>query len=213
MIKFQDVRRYFESPVVDCCNLLRVPYRPENTLDPRGDAASEFVVARLQFGEMSENVVGECPTLENIRGTFTVEYFGPKGRGPRRAQEVMHQIFCSLHDLKPVRSINGPSFTALDERPYYFASLSAAFRVTNIIQPYAPSNAVSCVYCAPCNLSPDWNCGDVTDDLGVSWCDYPADTPLPDPGTAEYDNADITPRSNFGMTCEQILDDLSEVVP
>ena len=123
-MNFQDIRRHFELPVTDCCNLKRVQYRAENTLEPIGDAKSEFVTARLQFGEMSENTVGDCPEPENIRGAFIVEYYGPKGQGPARAQEVMECFYCSLKATQGVINITGPSFTSLDNQPYFFASMS-----------------------------------------------------------------------------------------
>lgn len=125
-MKFQDIRRHFETPVIDCCNSFGIQYRPENTLDPTGDAASEYVLARLQFGRMSEEVVGDCAEPENIRGVFIVEYFGPKGIGPARAQEVMECIFCALAATQGVSNLVGPNFTSLDERPHFFASLSMA---------------------------------------------------------------------------------------
>ena len=120
----QVIRRYFEAPVVQACTDLGIQYRAENTLEPSGDAYSEYVLSRLQFGNMTEDIVGDCPQLENIRGSFIVEYFGPKGRGPARAQEVMELIFCEMLSLKGTQNINGPNFTALDDRPYFFAALS-----------------------------------------------------------------------------------------
>ena len=127
----QDIRRHFETPVVATCTALGVPYRSANTLEPNGDAYSEFVEARLQFGQMMEGIVGDCTSLENIRGSFIIEYYGPKGRGPARAQEVMELLFCEMLALKGVSTINGPNFTELDNRPYYFASLSMAIVVSN----------------------------------------------------------------------------------
>ena len=127
----QDIRRHFETPVVDVCESLGITYRPANTLEPNGDAYSEFIEARLQFGQMMENSVGDCVKLENIRGSFIIEYYGPKGRGPARAQEVMELLFCEMLTLKGVSTINGPNFTELDDRPYYFASLSMAIIVNS----------------------------------------------------------------------------------
>ena len=123
-MSLQDIRRHFETPVVDTCTALAIPYRPANTLEPNGDAYSEFVEARLQFGAMMEGIVGDCTSLENIRGAFIIEYFGPKGRGPARSQEVMECLFCEMLALKGTRDISGPSFTALDNTPYFFARMS-----------------------------------------------------------------------------------------
>ena len=44
-------------------------------------------------------------------GSFVIEYYGPKGRGPARSQEVMELLFCEMLALKGVTDINGPDFT------------------------------------------------------------------------------------------------------
>ena len=49
-MNLQDIRKYYEYPVIDCCNLSGVEYRAENTLEPGGDAIHKFCLARLQFG-------------------------------------------------------------------------------------------------------------------------------------------------------------------
>ena len=131
----QHIRRYYEQPVVDWCADNSVELRVDNMLEPGGDAASEFVVTRLNFGQMTEDSL--CGLLENIRGSFVVEFFGPKGRGPARAQEVMQELMCELMALteRPrardangvlgtLGPITGPLFTALDEKPYFFATMS-----------------------------------------------------------------------------------------
>ena len=131
----QHIRRYYEQPIVDWCADNGVELRVDNMLEPGGDAASEFVVTRLNFGEMTEPSM--CGLLENIRGSLVVEFFGPKGRGPARAQEVMQELMCELMALtaRPAaRDANGvlgtlgpivgPLFTALDEKPYFFATMS-----------------------------------------------------------------------------------------
>ena len=132
-MSIQAIRRYFETPVVDTCTALGITYRPANTLEPNGDAYSEFIEARLQFGQMMEANIGDCASLENIRGSFIIEYYGPKGRGPARAQEVMELLFCEMLALKGVSDINGPNFTELDDRPYYFARMSMAIIVNSKI--------------------------------------------------------------------------------
>ena len=37
-MNLQDIRKYYEYPVIDCCNLQGVEFRAENTLEPGGDA-------------------------------------------------------------------------------------------------------------------------------------------------------------------------------
>ena len=131
----QHIRYYYEKPVVDWCTDNTVELRVDNMLEPGGDAASEFVVSRFNFGQMTEPSL--CGLKQNVRGSFIVEFFCPKGNGPARAQEVMQALMCELMELtsRPkardangvlgtLGPITGPLFTALDERPYFFASMS-----------------------------------------------------------------------------------------
>ena len=82
-MNLQNIRKYYEYPVIDCCNLGGVEFRAENTLEPGGDAIHKFCLARLQFGEMAEQTVA-CGPFSNKRAVFIVEYYGPKGIGPSR---------------------------------------------------------------------------------------------------------------------------------
>ena len=43
----------------------------------------------------------------------------------------MEILFCEMLSLKGVTEIVGPSFTELDNRPYYFARMSMAIRAHN----------------------------------------------------------------------------------
>ena len=127
-MNLQDIRKYYEYPVIDCCNLSGVEYRAENTLEPGGDAIHKFCLARLQFGEMAEQTIA-CGPLSNKRGVFVVEYFGPKGIGPADAQDFMECVICKFHELQGITNINGPDFTALDDRPYFFATVSFGLQI------------------------------------------------------------------------------------
>lgn len=127
-MNFQNIRKYYESPVIDCCNLQGVEYRAENTLEPGGNATHKFCLARLQFGEMAEQTVG-CGPFSNKRAVFVVEYYGPKGIGPAEAQNFISDVMCRIGELKGIISVNGPDFTALDEAPYYFARVSFGLQI------------------------------------------------------------------------------------
>ena len=76
-MNLQDIRKYYEYPVIDCCNLQGVEFRAENTLEPGGDAIHKFCLARLQFGEMAEQAI-YCGPLSNKRAVFVVEYTARK---------------------------------------------------------------------------------------------------------------------------------------
>ena len=129
-MNIQDIRKYYEYPVIDCCNLARIEYRAENELEPGGDAYHKYVTARLQFGELSEPTVSaECGPLSNKRALFVVEYFGPKGIGPADAQDFMECVVCNFHELKGVTQINGPTFTTLYDRPYFMARVSFGLQI------------------------------------------------------------------------------------
>ena len=142
---YQAIRRYYEEPVEAVAAALSIPMRYANQLESGGDAYTEYITARLQFGNMVQSTI--CGPMEMIRGSFIVEYFGPKGIGAGRAQEVFERVgfaLCQQVETRPhdivtgpptallkysvmgdILELNGPRFAALDDRPYYFGSLSA----------------------------------------------------------------------------------------
>ena len=132
----QNIRHYYEQPIVDWCATNGVELRADNMIEPNSDAAAEFLVTRFNFGQFTEQTL--CGAIENVRGSLIVEFFSPKGTGPARAQTVMLGIMSELIGLtdRPVARdsngvlgtlgpVTGPSFTALDDRPYFFATMSA----------------------------------------------------------------------------------------
>ena len=132
----QNIRHYYEQPIVDWCATNGVELRADNMIEPNSDAAAEFLVTRFNFGQFTEQTL--CGAIENVRGSLIVEFFSPKGTGPARAQTVMLGIMSELIGLteRPVGRdsngvlgtlgpVTGPSFTALDDRPYFFATMSA----------------------------------------------------------------------------------------
>ena len=131
----QHIRHYYEQPIVDWCAANSVELRADNMIEPNSDAAGEFLVTRLNFGQFTEGTL--CGAIENVRGALVVEFFSPKGVGPARAQTVMLSIMRELLALttRPacpdangvlgtLGPITGPSFTALSDRPYFFATMS-----------------------------------------------------------------------------------------
>ena len=140
-MNLQEIRKYYEYPVIDCCNLQRVEFRAENTLEPGGDAIHKFCLARLQFGLMSEPVLACGPPshgpdnrgplnygpLSNKRATFVVEYYGPKGIGPADAQDFMECVICKFHELKGVNiRWSRPDSASLDRSPLLLRIASAS---------------------------------------------------------------------------------------
>ena len=41
----------------------------------------------------------------------------------------MECVICKFHDLKGIISINGPDFTSLDDRPYFFSRASFGLQI------------------------------------------------------------------------------------
>jgi len=133
-MSLQNIRRYYEQPVIDYATDNSIEIRLDNQNVPTGDASDEFIVTRLNFGVMTEPSL--CGAYENIRGSFIIEVFAPKGKGPARAQKIMEDLFCEMMKLtkRPTERtfgvlgtlgpITGPIFTALDDRPYFFAAMS-----------------------------------------------------------------------------------------
>ena len=131
----QHIRHYYEQPIVDWCATNGVELRADNMVEPNSDAADEFVVTNFNFGNFTEATL--CGAIENVRGSLVVDFYSPKGVGPARAQTVMLGIMSELIGLtdRPVAPdgngvlgtlgpITGPLFTALDDRPYFFATMS-----------------------------------------------------------------------------------------
>ena len=49
-MSLQDIRHYYEQPIVDWCAANGVELRAANMVEPNSDAAGEFVVTSLNFG-------------------------------------------------------------------------------------------------------------------------------------------------------------------
>ena len=126
-MNLQDIRKYYEYPVIDCCNLQGVEFRAENTLEPGGDAIHKFCLARLQFGLMAEQaIVAAAPSATNAP-SFVVEYYGPKGIGPADAQDFMECVICKFHELKGViETSTDPTSLHSTTALTFFASASAS---------------------------------------------------------------------------------------
>ena len=132
----QAIRRFYEEPVEAVAAANTIPFRYENQLESGGDASDEFMTLRLNYGNMVDPTL--CGPIEVIRGSLVVEYFGPKGIGTARAQEVMTaaaKALCTRGEAGvasvagykvygSVLGINGPFFTPLNDRPYLFSSFS-----------------------------------------------------------------------------------------
>ena len=71
-----------------------VELRAANMVEPNSDAAGEFVVTNLNFGNFTEQTL--CGAIENVRGSLVVDFYSPKGVGPARAQTVMLVIMSEL---------------------------------------------------------------------------------------------------------------------
>ena len=52
----QNIRHYYEQPIVDWCATNAVELRADNMIDPGSDAASEFLVTRFNFGQFTEQL-------------------------------------------------------------------------------------------------------------------------------------------------------------
>ena len=129
-MNIQEIRKYYEYPVIDCCNLYKIEYRAENELEPGGDAYHKYVTARLQFNQLSEPLLGrDCGVTMNKRALFVVEYFGPKGIGPADAQDFMECVVCKFTELRGISNIAGPVFDSQDRRPYFFSRVSFGLQI------------------------------------------------------------------------------------
>ena len=136
----QNIRRYYETPIRDICAAAvpPIPVLEANELDDGEDFNEEYVKLDLDFGETT--VWTTCGNMEDIRGSFVIGYFSPKGLGPGGTQDLMTQFMVALNNLtnRPaartygvlgtLSKLEGPTFTALDDAPYFYSSLSMAIR-------------------------------------------------------------------------------------
>ena len=76
----QNIRHYYEQPIVDWCAANGVELRADNMIEPNSDASGEFLVTRLNFGQFTEQTL--CGAIENVQGSLVIEFFSPKGVGP-----------------------------------------------------------------------------------------------------------------------------------
>ncbi len=146
-MSFQAIRTVIEQAVAtsisDSGDLTKpvdkIVYDNMNYVD--NDATSEFVAIRVHFGSTMESSLSGA--YENIRGSFVVEHYHPKGVGPGRSQEVMSAMMLSLTELNQkrsskegpeaivrIRDMVGPSFSMLDDRPYFYSRISGGFAAT-----------------------------------------------------------------------------------
>ena len=136
---YQAIRALFEIPVIDAMATMTDPVSVyvDNQAFTTNDSSIEYVLMRLDFGTTTEDVLQT--SMENIKGSIVIEFYTSKDGGPARAQEVSAVIATALNGVgrtngQPavgaygvVRSIVGPNFYALTDRPFYVARLSGAF--------------------------------------------------------------------------------------
>lgn len=134
----QTLRSIVEQPVIQALAsaVPPVPVNVANQFRPRNDALTEFADVRVQWGETTTPAIG-CAPSELMRGVLVVELFTAKGDGPGRAQDVITPVLQALAGfnrlavsgtLVTVGPVNGPSFTALDQRPYFMTRITVPVR-------------------------------------------------------------------------------------
>lgn len=133
MTTLQQIRGVYEQVVIDAAG--DVDVYAENQEVGDFDAANEYCLVRVNFGEMQETNIG-CEALEFIRGSLVCEIYTPKGQGPGRGLEIAQPIMQALSGiatLSPppspdfvvrVGAINGPRQAALTDRPHHFTRFS-----------------------------------------------------------------------------------------
>jgi hypothetical protein len=139
-MSLQNVRKYFEGPVIAAANALVVPIFVDNQPLTDADSTGAHILMRLAFGSVTETTL--CESLENLRGSIVIEIYTPKGEGPAASQTLARAMATALLDinrtrLHPVdgvrgvtRELTGPSFAALEGKPHFFARLGCGFQAS-----------------------------------------------------------------------------------
>jgi hypothetical protein len=135
-MSLQNVRKYFEGPVIAAANALVVPIFVDNQPFTDADSTGAHILMRLAFGSVTETTL--CESLENLRGSI----YTPKGEGPAASQTLARAMATALLDinrtrLHPIdgvrgvtRELTGPSFAALEGKPHFFARLGCGFQAS-----------------------------------------------------------------------------------
>jgi hypothetical protein len=138
-MSYQQVRAYFEAPVIAALQAMTppVPVYVDNQPITEADAAKEHARIRFDFGTTTETALAE--NVERLRGNVVVECYASKGKGPARAQLMITEAIKALNGLarcgpKPAtgahgrtREITGPSFYAMDGTPFFVARVGCGF--------------------------------------------------------------------------------------
>jgi len=139
-MSLQNVRKYFEGPVIAAANALVVPIFVDNQPFTDADSTGAHILMRLAFGSVTETTL--CESLENLRGSIVIEIYTPKGEGPAASQTLARAMATALLDinrtrLHPVdgvrgvtRELTGPSFAALEGKPHFFARVGCGFQAS-----------------------------------------------------------------------------------
>ena len=136
----QNVRKYFEDPVIDAAGVLGIPIFVDNQPFTDADSTGTFIKMRLDFGAVTEDTL--CESMEHLRGSIAIEIYTPKGQGPRASQDVATAIATALIGINTnrlqlidgvrgvTREHTGPSFSALEGKPHFFARLGCGFKAS-----------------------------------------------------------------------------------
>ena len=136
-MSFQAVRGAYEQAVIAA--LAPIPVFVGNQAVEDLDAASEYGMVRVSFGETTELNVG-CEPSENLQGALVCEVYTRKGEGPGRGLELITPVVVALNQMNKspaqtgqqvitrVTQISGPSQVALDDVPHYMTRLSCGVR-------------------------------------------------------------------------------------
>lgn len=215
---YQPIRARYELAVRDALAGMTpaIPLYFDNVEEEplEGGATVEYAQITISFPNSVESSL--CGGVYRILGNVQVNINAPRMVGMRRLEDAAHEVVCALMNINDyplplgvvtrVQSIQGPTPILSGNDPQATTVVSAPF-TARVFNPDL-SYLVACAYCG-CVPTPDWNCGDITDDAGNSICNYSDPSLFPPAGTVEYDNADVVPIEDFGKTCEVIVDSLT----
>lgn len=215
---YQPIRARYELAVNDALAGMSpaIPLYFDNVQEEPLDGGATVEYAQITISFPSSTEPSLCGGVYRITGNVQVNINGPRMSGMRRLEDAAHEVVCALLKINDyplplgvvtkVGSIQGPIPILSGNDPQATTVVSAPF-TARVFDPDL-SYLVACAYCG-CVPTPDWECGDIVDDAGNSICSYSDPSLFPPPNAAEYDNADVVPIENFGVTCEVIIDSLT----
>ena len=101
-MNLQDIRKYYEYPVIDCCNLQGVEYPRREHPRTRRRRHPQIRLARLAVWRngMAEQAVRLRPSATSAQSSSSSSTSAQKASALQDAQDFMECVICAFHETE-----------------------------------------------------------------------------------------------------------------